>query len=186
MTRNLYVSVAYTIDYTMKMGFSTTFSTFCGFSPWWGLGEGDRPAKGWFSPSPAGPSARLPAAPGPTLFPLRVFRKEIFSVLFLGQIFYSRVPTAAVWWGLLKHGRALVAGPALAASGPEPGALQGTPGPVAPPCARWGGARCQGSPQEGAAILQHHLYTASALAVDVPPLRGAGTILCGGSSTPHR
>lgn len=32
-----------------------------------------------------------------------------------------------------------------------------------------GGARCKGSPHAGSPFLQHHFYTASALAVDVPP-----------------
>ena len=96
-------------------------------------------------------------------------RKKIF---FLSVLWDSTSPSGicvAVWWGLLKHGRALVIGPALVCSGPEPGASQGTPGLMAPPCARWGGAQCQGSPHAGPQSSNIACYTASALAVDVPP-----------------
>lgn len=88
-----------------------------------------------------------------------------------------------------RAGRALVIGPSLLA---RPGA-----GTIAGPGARMAWKRPQARtpgksrPARGAAFLQHDFYTASALAVDVPPPRhlgaaGAGLILCVGWAIPDR
>lgn len=68
-----------------------------------------------------------------------------------------------------EHGGALVTGPPLATGGPEPGRSQGSQCR----CTRLrpqAGTAIRAAPC-GAAILQHHLFTASALAVNVPPRR---------------
>ena len=115
---------------------------------------------------PVAPMRCVSASPHPLLWAFSVF---CFCPFCWTDLHFRCVPLA-VWWGLLSMDGPLNQGPPLLCSGPEPGASQGQPGSILSPCARRRGPGCKGPPMR-AAILQHRLYTASAIAVDVPPGR---------------
>lgn len=128
-------------------------------------GRGTNPACAWFSPSLV--EVHQTAAAAPFSLPLSApfFKKQVFFLSKRGVFRGVR----AVFSGCLVRVPEAWEGPfpgPLPFGGPEPGPSERSAGPVLSPFAPKATGPAARAAPPGAAILQHYLYAASALAAD--------------------
>lgn len=128
-------------------------------------GRGTHPASAWFSPSLV--EVHLTAAAALVSLPLSApfFKKQVFFLSKRGVFSGVRAVFSGCLVGVSEAWEGPFSGP-LPFGGPEPGPSERSASPVLSPFAPKATGPAARAAPPGAAILQHHLYAASALAAD--------------------